>query len=152
MFVPESQLIEPGSITPGSEVSFGSQTLTNGAGRGTLAYTAPEMFDQSESYTFSIDIYALGVLIFCIISGNQPFKRFTSNVQILLAIKRGFFNTDNQALVSKWKNPDPSDGQWQFPNGEHVPEYLRNLVFQMTNLKQHNRPSASSALDYLNNQ
>jgi serine/threonine protein kinase len=150
MFVPESDMLSPGqTVIPGAELSAGSQTLTNGAGLGTLAYTAPEMFDSSESYTFAIDIYALGVLLFTIISGNQPFKRFTSNVQIILAIKRGFFNSNSQALVYKWKIPDPAELHWQFPNGEHVPQYLMNLVLSMTNMKQSERPKAAGALSYV---
>ena len=147
MFVPESRMVQPGgAITPGSELSAGSQSLTNGAGLGTLAYTAPEMFNSSESYSFSVDIYALGVLLFTIISGNQPFKRLKSNVQIILAIKRGFFNANNQSLVPKWKYPDPSEGHWQFPNGEHVPQFYVDLIRSMANTDQRERPVASKAL------
>jgi MAP/microtubule affinity-regulating kinase len=61
---------------------------------------APEIVNKKD-YSFSVDIWALGILIFKVLSGHFPFKGnisffkdrfsrfFTSNTTLLLTIKPG---------------------------------------------------------------
>ncbi|CAI5758638.1 unnamed protein product [Candida verbasci] len=40
---------------------------------GTLSYMAPEMFDRSVGYDFPVDIWAIGVVVYFMLSGYMPF-------------------------------------------------------------------------------
>lgn len=128
-------------IVPGKEVFPDSQMLTDGTGRGTPAYTAPELFIPQQKYSFYIDIYSFGVVLYTILSNTIPFANCKSNVQIIMAARQGFFNNENQRLVSSWINPDPSEGKWQFPNGEFVPMEYVDLVLELLHLDHRKRPT-----------
>lgn len=41
--------------------------------KGTLGYTAPEIFDQLKGYTFKCDMWSLGVVSYSILTGASPF-------------------------------------------------------------------------------
>ena len=50
-------------------------TLTQaGAAPGTLAYMAPEMLRDGKSIDYRVDIYALGIVLYQMLSGELPFK------------------------------------------------------------------------------
>ena len=41
---------------------------------GTLAYMAPEILDMSVSYDFSVDVWAVGVILYTMVYGMLPFN------------------------------------------------------------------------------
>lgn len=129
------------SVIPGSPVKLNSQTLTDGVGKGTPAYTAPELFSSNQSYSFPVDMYSAGVVFYTIISQREPFPNCTSTVQLIIAVKRGFFEAENQAFMKNWKHPDPSDGQWQYPSGEIVSQTISKFVFSLVG-PSNSRPTA----------
>ena len=50
-------------------------TLTQaGSAPGTLAYMAPEMLRDSKNIDYRVDIYALGIVLYQLLSGELPFK------------------------------------------------------------------------------
>lgn len=42
---------------------------------GTYGYIAPELFESSDAYTTSVDIWALGAVVFCMCTGAPPFEQ-----------------------------------------------------------------------------
>jgi serine/threonine protein kinase len=136
-------------IIPGTPVSLNSQSLTDGIGRGTLPYSPPELLFSGSTYSFPVDMYSAGVLLFVVISQCQPFPQHNSPIHLIHAIRRGFFAPENQPLVKGWKNPDPSDGQWMFPSRELVPKPLVDIIFSLTDLNPESRPTATALLSKL---
>ena len=68
-----------------------------GLGRGTLAYNAPELLisEPSSFYSFPIDMYSYGALLYTILSGTPPFSNIRSTSQlIIIKTKFGFFAPD----------------------------------------------------------
>ncbi|KAJ3028274.1 UNVERIFIED_CONTAM: hypothetical protein HDU68_002021 [Siphonaria sp. JEL0065] len=79
-------------------------SLTDGLGRGTQAYMAPEMFTSSPTaeYSFPVDVYAVGVTLFVAVTGVQPFSGGPgggggSSVYMMMGIKRGFWMSGLQS-------------------------------------------------------
>ena len=115
-------------------VTSNTVPLKDGLGKGTPAYTAPEIYSPGFSYSFPIDIYSTGVVFYTMISQKEPFSQIHSPIQQILTIQRGFFYPESQPLVPGWKNPDPSDGEWQFGNGEKVPCKIVEMVIKLCSL------------------
>lgn len=57
---------------------------------GSLGYMAPECFINSKNYKVDgrIDVWAVGVILYCMITGDLPFKGSTT-YEIVEAIKIG---------------------------------------------------------------
>ncbi|KAI9338243.1 kinase-like domain-containing protein [Obelidium mucronatum] len=70
-------------------------SLTDGLGRGTQAYMAPEMFTlptgSAAEYSFAVDVYAVGVTLFVAVTGVQPFNGAQGSVYMMMGIRRGFW-------------------------------------------------------------
>ena len=102
-----------------------------GLGRGTLAYNAPELYT--------------------ILSGTPPFSNIRSTSQlIIIKTKFGFFAPEAQSLVMKWKNPDPTDWQWQFPDSSYCSSEICSFVRALVDIKPSNRPSALEVCHFFN--
>ncbi|KAJ3302087.1 hypothetical protein HDV03_005431 [Kappamyces sp. JEL0829] len=127
-----------------------SQRLADGLGKGTAGYIAPELYDtENLQYSFPVDIYSLGIVFYVMISEKQPFANCTSPVQAIMGCKRGFFASKLQPLVGWWKNPDPEDGQWQYPDGEKVDGRIVDIVMQMVALSPSDRPGMFQVVNAL---
>ncbi|KAJ3268767.1 hypothetical protein HDV01_002313, partial [Terramyces sp. JEL0728] len=159
-FVPESQTESNinlfkstysslNTITPGTPTSPNAQTLYDGLGKGTLAYSAPEVITPNSSYSFPIDMYSLGVTLYTIISGNEPFGDCNSTVRMMLLIQRGFFQPESQPPVNRWKYSDPFDFSWQYPNGEKVDSRVIDSIVRLTKVVPADRPSAEQLVKML---
>jgi serine/threonine protein kinase len=134
MVVQKGQQLRP-TVVPNNPLYDDSQILKDGAGRGTSAYTAPELFSLNQRpYSFPVDIYSFGVLLFTLVSQKEPFTNYSSPIHLMLAVQRGFFESENQPLIMRWKNPDPAEGQWEYPSREMMPRKYVELV----------RPTASN--------
>uniref|UniRef100_A0A2C9L5F9 Protein kinase domain-containing protein n=1 Tax=Biomphalaria glabrata TaxID=6526 RepID=A0A2C9L5F9_BIOGL len=71
-------------------------------GVGTLRYMAPERFG-SDSYSYPVDIWAVGCVVFEMITGSLPFKKF-EDYQIFKVMSEArpfpFLHCDNAMLLS----------------------------------------------------
>jgi serine/threonine protein kinase len=118
-------------INPGNPTYKDSQILHNGAARGTLPYTAPELI-QNQSYSFQADIYSFGIVLYFLLSGLDPFARAKSNIYVIIGIRRGFFES---GLQEYWDE--------RFLSGEDVCPEIIHLIHTMLDLNPLNRPFAN---------
>ncbi|KAJ3308754.1 hypothetical protein HDV04_000813 [Boothiomyces sp. JEL0838] len=137
------------TVIPGTPSSPNAQTLFDGLGKGTLAYSAPEVITPNSSYSFPVDMYSLGVTLYTVLSGNEPFGDCSSTVRMMMLIQRGFFQPESQPAVSKWKYSDPFDFSWQYPNGEKVDSRLVDSIVRLTKVDPNERPTASQLVTLL---
>jgi hypothetical protein len=70
------------------DFGLSSSDPARGHGAGTLAYMAPEQFDRSRSIDARADIYALGVILYELLSGEPPFGG-ESDEDVIAAINAG---------------------------------------------------------------
>ncbi|KAI8807868.1 hypothetical protein BJ742DRAFT_300773 [Cladochytrium replicatum] len=116
--------VSPGGASIRSTSSTRSAaTLRDGIGRGTQAYSAPELFqtgvggagtgsvgssgggmspydsedDGYGSYSYPVDLYSLGVTLFTVMTGKEPFARAKNAVHMMVGITKGFFESGMQA-------------------------------------------------------
>jgi serine/threonine protein kinase len=131
--------LSPGSvhIEPGLPSYSNSQSLEDGIGRGTLAYTAPELV-RNQPYSFSVDIYSLGVTFYSLLCGFDPFAHAKTNIQIIMGVKRGFFDSGMQP---EWNG--------RFLNGESVEPKVIDLIQTMVQPDPSFRPTARQVLEVL---
>lgn len=114
-------------------------SLNDGVGRGTLAYTAPEIFSRDGIYSFPSDVYSLGVTLYVLTTGQEPFTNVKSPVFMINYIKKGFFECGMQ--VDPF--PDgPIPGVSRFMSGELIPEETINFIIRMVALDPLERPTA----------
>ena len=124
------------TLSPGSEPERtprnpqSTQSLKGGIGRGTLAYTAPELI-ANQPYSFPFDVYSLGVTLFVLITGKEPFSLSKTNIQMMMGIKRGFFESGMQ---EEWNG--------RFLSGELVDNKILDLIKRMVERDPVNRPTA----------
>lgn len=133
------------SIVPGTPKSPNGHQLSDGLGRGTQAYTAPEIYLHDALYSFPSDIYSLGVILFTLISGNEPFCSAKTTHMLNIGIKRGFFESGMQRM----NGDDANDSTWMFLNGEKVPFAIEVIVRSMVSKDAKKRPTAKECVDML---
>ncbi|KAG0270155.1 hypothetical protein DFQ27_000074 [Actinomortierella ambigua] len=74
------------------KVEDSSIGLTDGLGRGTPPYSAPEIFHMNKSYSYPIDIYSLGVTLYVAgLTAQEPFSKLKSVVEMMVWVKKGGF-------------------------------------------------------------
>jgi hypothetical protein len=112
---------------------------------GTLTYLAPEMIDSPTGYSKQVDCWALGVVLYSMVSATLPFGNVTSK-GIIDRIKRAEYAmpehcTDRlQDLISKLLDVDPRArysvndclGHEWITNSMDILERLYTKVFQVT--------------------
>lgn len=111
-------------IVPGLPISPDSQILHDASGRGTTVYCAPETLKPDGMYSFPVDMYSLGCIIFGMITLVAPFgkdKTGMGSVGVMMAILRGFFESRCQVF--------DLDENWYYAgNGELVFNGIRKIV------------------------
>jgi len=67
---------------------------------GSLNYVAPELLRRDEYIGPEVDIYALGVVLFAMLTGSLPFGSSTDRKERLLRVLRGDWGNDNPHLTA----------------------------------------------------
>jgi len=119
------------STTPTSS----SPQLRDGLGRGTQAYSAPELLTPPTPYSFPVDIYSAGVTLCSVISGLEPFSKCKSSVHILMSVRKGFFESGMQG---------PRVGY--YPNGSKVDEKVWEIIDKMVDRRSEVRPNGMEVI------
>ena len=57
----------------GKAITFSSSQNLEGL-CGTIGYMAPELVTQGTTYNHQVDVWSLGIVYFCLIAGEMPFK------------------------------------------------------------------------------
>ncbi|KAI9356190.1 hypothetical protein DFJ73DRAFT_234951 [Zopfochytrium polystomum] len=121
------------STTPSPTTS----SLVDGLGRGTQAYTAPELFDTPPTtYSFPIDVYSLGVTMHVAATAADPFCQSRTAVQMLMGIRRGYWASGLQV-----EGASADDGV-AFPGGEMLDRELAGVMSKCVERDPAARPTA----------
>ncbi|TPX69111.1 hypothetical protein SpCBS45565_g02697 [Spizellomyces sp. 'palustris'] len=94
--IPHLTIPSPSPVTLGPRTSTPSPTLQDGLGRGTEAYSAPELLTPGTPYSTPIDIYSLGVTLYTLITGTAPFHLARTTLQLIMGARKGFFESGLQ--------------------------------------------------------
>lgn len=101
-------------------ISGVADTLNPDVDVGTLKYMAPEILNRKEkSNTGSVDVWALGVMLYCMVFGKLPFAETTSSAT-------------TQAIIS---------GRFSFPHKIFVSMQCQDLITSLLTLDPKMRPS-----------
>eukprot|EP00428_Durinskia_dybowskii_P039452 CAMPEP_0170276044 /NCGR_PEP_ID=MMETSP0116_2-20130129/38007_1 /TAXON_ID=400756 /ORGANISM="Durinskia baltica, Strain CSIRO CS-38" /LENGTH=598 /DNA_ID=CAMNT_0010527317 /DNA_START=60 /DNA_END=1854 /DNA_ORIENTATION=+ len=117
-----SKLLEP--EVPGGDVAAVTSIPTYANGKGTRRYMAPEVI-RHEKYTNSVDIYSLGLIMWFMCTGRQPFVEQ--------------FGPDDEGLFQayiKGEEPRPD------PKAMKCPTEFRDLTLECWHEDASSRPSA----------
>lgn len=126
------QIVDFGLVRDTNSDTQHSQFTCAGQVLGTLDYIAPEQIRGQEEISPSADIYAAGCTFYELLTGAPPFKEHVSN----------------------W-DKGSAHLQGEFPDVRRIrpdtPEYVADLIGDMTRLKQSERPSAEQVVELLSN-
>ncbi|WWD09223.1 hypothetical protein V865_007345 [Kwoniella europaea PYCC6329] len=103
---------------------FGSSLLihpahppTDGLGLGTLPFSPPELVDPTQTFSFPVDIFALGATLYQCLTGREPFRGIRT-VEMMHHVRKGglwayeererFQRVGNEDGVSTAGSPYPS--------------------------------------------
>lgn len=117
--------------------------LIDGLGRGTNAFLAPEVL-TSIKYTPSIDVFAYGATLFSLISLHQPFYRVSNPVQLLLLVKKGFFESN----MNDWPIESNFERPCYFHTSIMVDEQLMKFVERCVSKNPLDRPLPSDLVEF----
>ncbi|WVF70782.1 hypothetical protein IAT40_005576 [Kwoniella sp. CBS 6097] len=92
--------IKPGNLLLTTDLhlrlsDFGSSLLihpshppTDGLGLGTLPFSPPELVDPTQTFSFPVDIFALGATLYQCITGREPF-RGSRTIEMMHHVRKG---------------------------------------------------------------
>ncbi|WWD18005.1 hypothetical protein CI109_102452 [Kwoniella shandongensis] len=92
--------IKPGNLLVTTDLhirlsDFGSSLLihpahppTDGLGLGTLPFSPPELVDPNQTFSFPVDIFALGATLYQCITGREPF-RGSRTIEMMHHVRKG---------------------------------------------------------------
>lgn len=121
---PQARLVDFG-------ISARLGAMSGGRG-GTLSYMAPELFDKNAAIDHRIDLYALGMTFFQVLSGGLPFGDVLDAEDVIVWHQKGRI----------------ADAEWE---KTHAPKHLREVVSKLLRKKPSDRfSSAKVVLNFLN--
>jgi calcium/calmodulin-dependent protein kinase-4 len=94
---------------------------------GTIGYCAPEVI-LKEAYTSAVDIWSLGVVLYILLCGYEPFWDETGEPGVTRKIVKGEY-------------------EFESPYWDDISQAARDFVVQMMSVDPLKRPSAKSALE-----
>ena len=123
-------------VIPGSPLAEAMMT-----GCGTQVYTAPEILKRTNKYTNAVDIYSMGVTMYYLLTGIDPYYKIKFPIQIVIGATNGFFKCGyNEDLVSS----DPE----VFPL---IDSATKDIVYRCTSVDASKRPTIGELLSFFQN-
>ena len=97
-------------------------------------YSAPELYLENQNYDgFKSDIFSLGIILFVLLFGKQPFTRPLNKCKLYDYIRKGKFS-------DFWKNINDE-------NNLEISEEFKNLFINMVSYEPNNRMTIQEVLD-----
>jgi len=121
---PENLMIDPSGHLKLVDFGYAAQFQESCKSKcGTAEYIAPEML-RGEAYTQSIDWWAIGVLLFELLTGSTPFEASTTleTYQKIMLYEISFpdgFDPDAQDMVEHFCVKDPT-ARWSSPRDNEL--------------------------------
>ena len=84
---------------------------------GTVDYMAPEVLEKTTNYSFELELWLLGILIYKLVTGKFPFRAKSLKL--------------SEILIKK--------GQFSFPENENVNENAKDLIKKLILVVPHKR-------------
>lgn len=73
-------------------VTSPTQPLWNGLGRGTPAYSPPELISPTAMYGFPVDVFSLAVTLYVVgFTAQEPFRSVRNPVELLVLVRKAGF-------------------------------------------------------------
>ena len=101
---------------------FGSSLLVHpnhppvdGVGLGTLPFSAPELVDPARSFSFPVDIFALGASLYQCLTGREPYRGLRT-MEMLHHVKKGglwAYEERRGPIIDEGLNPSPFPSAWR---------------------------------------
>ncbi|WVQ71008.1 hypothetical protein IAR50_000533 [Cryptococcus sp. DSM 104548] len=137
--------IKPGNILLTADLhirisDFGSSLLihpshppTDGVGLGTLPFSSPELVDKSATFSFPVDIWALGATLYQCITGREPYRGLRM-MELTHRVKSGglWLYEENERLSRVGQGVDV-DGT-PFPSAWREPAYSGSSDFAINSV------------------
>jgi serine/threonine protein kinase len=99
-----------------------------------------------KTYDASADIYSFGVTAYFIMTGLEPFQILTNPIQILMAIRKGFFVSG----YNEWRRVGISQYEILLPSGERLNDRdFLEMIERCLSLQPKNRPSPDQLVKFL---
>ena len=117
-------------------------------------------------YSFPVDVYSVGVTLFVACTGVEPFAHIRSSVHMMMAIRKGFWNSGMQGVsgigpegpevLIKETRGDKTEivrrgsGRLLFINGDELDLEISGILVRCVDKDPSNRPNARELAALLN--
>lgn len=121
-----------------------TQTRTHGI--GTLAYMAPELYDENKPYNEKVDVYAYGIILYFILSGgNYPNINIADIINAKEITVPDTINDLSKDLIKKCTSYDYHSR----PSFNEIVQIIRENDFKLiNNLSEQNIEEIKNHLNY----
>ena len=123
IFLTDKLEVKLGDFGIAKKITLDFTPINNG---GTVYYMAPESLGNNKKCSFSIDIWAVGIIMYNLLTGKVPFH-----------------GNDRKETEKKIINDN-----FEFPQDIMISEIAKDLIIQILNKEPNNRPSLDQILKH----
>lgn len=124
-----------------------AQPPVDGVGLGTLPFSPPELVDPKRSFSFPVDVFALGATLYQCITGKEPYRGLRA-VEMMMFVKKGtFWSYEERARIGRIGTQDldaglPYPSAWREP----APASVRRAGSLREPISKHDQPTTRPRL------